>query len=326
MAHYLLTGAGFSHNWGGWLASEAFEYLLGAAEMDGDLRALLWRNKESGDGFEGALAILEKDHADHPGSDTERRLNTMIAAIVGMLNMMSGSMERRPFEAHNNMQGSIIEFLLKFDAIFTLNQDTLLEYHYAQHVPLRSQNHLSGLEFPGTVPAGPAPLVFDPRQQSTALRFPQPDGSFAVTPRFQPYFKLHGSRNFVNGPTGNRIIIMGGNKAESIPRIPLLRWYMTEFQQRISAANAKLMVIGYSFSDQHINNTISTAVECGLQLFIIDPAGVDVIDKRRPMPIKTPDPYVTKVGPAIIGASRRPLLQTFNEDKVEWDKVMRFFQ
>ncbi|MEA2943355.1 MAG: hypothetical protein QOD09_3884 [Bradyrhizobium sp.] len=44
MAHYLLTGAGFSFNWGGWLASEAFEYLLGAPEIDGELRALLWQN------------------------------------------------------------------------------------------------------------------------------------------------------------------------------------------------------------------------------------------------------------------------------------------
>jgi hypothetical protein len=28
---YMLTGAGFSRNWGGWLADEAFEYLLGCA-------------------------------------------------------------------------------------------------------------------------------------------------------------------------------------------------------------------------------------------------------------------------------------------------------
>ena len=28
----LLTGAGFSRNWGGWLAIEAFEYLLGCPE------------------------------------------------------------------------------------------------------------------------------------------------------------------------------------------------------------------------------------------------------------------------------------------------------
>jgi len=28
--HFLLTGAGFSRNWGGWLVNEAFEYLLGS--------------------------------------------------------------------------------------------------------------------------------------------------------------------------------------------------------------------------------------------------------------------------------------------------------
>jgi hypothetical protein len=86
MAHYLLTDAGFSYNWCGWLASEAFEYLLGAPEIDTELRELLWQNKEAGGGIEDALATLEKDFADHPGPDTERRLNTMIVAIVGMLN------------------------------------------------------------------------------------------------------------------------------------------------------------------------------------------------------------------------------------------------
>jgi hypothetical protein len=85
------------------------------------------------------------------------------------------------------------------------------------------------------------------------------------------------------------------------------------------------MVIGYSFSDKHINDAISAGVDRGLKLFIIDPAGVDVIDKRKPMPIKVPDAYVEKVSPAIIGASRRPLTQIFGQDQVEWDKVMRFF-
>src|SRR5882724_6185837 len=55
-------------------------------EIDTELRELLWQNKEAGGGFEDALATLEKDFADHPGPDTERRLNTMIVAIVGMLN------------------------------------------------------------------------------------------------------------------------------------------------------------------------------------------------------------------------------------------------
>ena len=326
MAHYLLTGAGFSYNWGGWLASEAFEYLLGAPETTPELRTLLWANKESGGGFEDALAALETEYATSGRPETQRQLNDLIAGIVGMLNGMSNSMERRDFEAHNNYQGSIIEFLLRFDALFTLNQDTLLEYHYAQHVMLRSNARYQGLELPGMVPAGPAPVAFDQRSQFTVMRFPV-EGQFRVSPQHQPYFKVHGSRNYMNGPTGNRIIIMGGNKAASIPRIPVLQWYLDEFTRRISAGGAKLMVIGYSFSDKHINDAIIAGVDNGLKLFIIDPAGVDVIDKRRlPMLTKTSDPYVTKVGPAIIGASRRPLLQTFNQDKVEWDKVMRFFQ
>src|SRR6202008_4525891 len=82
MPHYLFTGAGFSYNWGGWLASEAFEYLLGAPEIDEELRALLWRTKEANGGFEDTLAILQKDYAAHPGPDTKSRLDNLIAAIV----------------------------------------------------------------------------------------------------------------------------------------------------------------------------------------------------------------------------------------------------
>ena len=101
----------------------------------------------------------------------------------------------------------------------------------------------------------------------------------------QPYYKLHGSRHYVDGAAGGRIIIMGGNKADDIPRFPLLGSYMGEFQRCINGPGAKLMVIGYSFSNLHINNLIATAtVDHGLKVFMIDPAGVDVIDKRKPRP------------------------------------------
>lgn len=36
MSDLLLIGAGFSRNWGGWLATEAFEYLLGSPEVARD--------------------------------------------------------------------------------------------------------------------------------------------------------------------------------------------------------------------------------------------------------------------------------------------------
>src|ERR1700741_823492 len=64
MRYYLLTGAGFSANWGGWVASEAFEYLLGCPEIlaDDRLRDLLWDYQLKG-GFEDALAELQTGHS-----------------------------------------------------------------------------------------------------------------------------------------------------------------------------------------------------------------------------------------------------------------------
>ena len=61
MNFVLLLGAGFTRNWGGWLALEAFEYLLGCPEVDDDLQKLLWDYKDRG-GFEAALAELQKHH------------------------------------------------------------------------------------------------------------------------------------------------------------------------------------------------------------------------------------------------------------------------
>ena len=53
MGHLLQLGAGFSRNWGGWLVSEAFQYLLGCPEICASevLRCLLWRHQVTG-GFE----------------------------------------------------------------------------------------------------------------------------------------------------------------------------------------------------------------------------------------------------------------------------------
>lgn len=67
------------------------------------------------------------------------------------------------------------------------------------------------------------------------------------------------------------------------------------------------MVIGYSFSDAHINKAIGDGIDKGLKLFIIDPCGVDVLDKGL-----IRDEYMEKLAPNIIGASRRPLRSSFS--------------
>jgi hypothetical protein len=335
MTFVLLTGAGFSRNWGGWLANEAFEYLLGCPEVDADLRALLWKSKEAGGGFEDALADLQQEHSQRKDELSGKRVRDLLAALVGMFNLMDQAFQSTTFEPQQEMnpitprpQHYVRHFLFRFDAIFTLNQDLLLERHYLDdNINLQQSQKWRGWQIPGMKRLHTSPFT-DPVRDRVAIQSPNNPSSFVAQPGAQPYFKLHGSSNWMAGPTSSRVFIMGGNKAVEIDQYPILSWYHRQFREYLSRPAARLMIIGYSFSDQHINAAISAGVDTGnLRLFIIDPLGVDVIDKRNPrLPIRVPDSYVEKLAPRIIGASRRPLSSTFGNDNVEHGKIMRFFE
>jgi hypothetical protein len=87
----------------------------------------------------------------------------------------------------------------------------------------------------------------------------------------------------------------------------------------------RLMVIGYSFGDYHINQAVAEAADRNtLSLFIIDRLGVDVLDKSRNAPIPGPDPLFTRLQPHVIGGLSRTVLDIFGRDRVEHAKVMRF--
>jgi hypothetical protein len=86
------------------------------------------------------------------------------------------------------------------------------------------------------------------------------------------------------------------------------------------------MVIGYSFADDHVNEIIREAVaEEAVALFVIDPLGVDVMDKNRNAQVYSPDDLAQVLWPRVIGSSRRYLREIFGHDRAEHDKVMRFF-
>jgi SIR2-like protein len=320
MTRILLTGAGFSRNWGGWLANEAFEYLLGCTELDEPTRRLLWRSKESGGGFEDTLADLQNARDEQ----TKKRCADLTAALVGMFNEMGLGFMRRQFEFRDPPEVTYMvkTFLAQFDAIFTLNQDTLLEQHY---LDMMVGGRWNGNNMPGVRPLHPHSEAYPNPHARISPKQPDPD-NFRLSPGIQPYIKLHGSCNWNAGTSGARILIMGGRKAISIDQFPLLSWYHGEFRSFLSRPGARLMVIGYSFSDRHINDAIAEGVERGLKLFIVDPMGVDVLDKRRSEPVgRGRDEYMDKLSPHIIGASRRPISSIFNDDVVEHARMMKFF-
>jgi hypothetical protein len=121
----LLTGAGFSANWGGRLAREVNTAVARRVGDDANLAALLHRNPN----FEEALAELQNAAAiSTPGA--KEQLQRLEAGIVDVFDNMNRHLSAAPFSFRAETGWTIPEFLVLFDAIFTLNQDLLFESHY----------------------------------------------------------------------------------------------------------------------------------------------------------------------------------------------------
>jgi hypothetical protein len=323
LSYILLTGAGFSRNWGGWLTNEAFEYLLGCSGVTPIIATELWKAKTTGAGFEGALESLRGLYATYQDAGHKTELKTFERMLLDMFNTMNGSYVTVDFEpgrvpARLGPQPTFVrDFLCRFDKIFTLNQDTLLEQHYlGSDLREGSAGRWFTLQTPGLVEMKVGGTVYARPGVHTPASPP-----FTVSDRNQPYFKLHGSSNWRTHDDSS-LLIMGGNKSANIAASELLSWYEQEFRNALREPHARLMVIGYGFADTHINEHIRKGAATGMKLFVIDPNGVDAIDTLCPRGIYN---FGSSLQGSFIGASRRDLLTTLTRDTVEHAKVMRFF-
>lgn len=307
MTFLLLTGAGFSYNWGGPLASDVFSALLADKDLDDTTRDRLF---DSGGAFETVLADLQ--FSAEP--EDQKRHEALMTAVAGIFYGMNNTFLHAHFEFENppSVQHSMAGFLSRFHAIFTLNQDALLEQHYNPHIgpPMNwGRMNIPGMRF--MRPFNPTSA----RQDKFAVMEPNPPftnfGHGA-----QPYVKLHGSINWSESNVGKRILIMGGQKAVSIGRYPILTWYHEEFRKMLTRPLAKLMVIGYSFGDTHINDAIVEGLATGLKLFIIDPYALKALQN---------DLRIGRARSALLGFSDRSLRTTFGGDRYAHDQVLRFF-
>lgn len=318
----LLLGAGFSRNWGGWLGSEVFEYLLGSPEVmaDGDLQVWLWKHKDRG-GFE---ATLEELQAEANRSGNRSQLERLEAAILKMFaDMDAGFRNQRGtiFEFEFVRGDSLVRgFLHQFDTIYTLNQDLLLERQYFTegHVLINPQRW-SGWTIPGMQPMHGPNATFTGEREIPNYR---PSGDFQIHRNMQPYFKLHGSANW-RDENGRLIIALGGNKPGAIQASNVLRQYFERFKADLSGGDTRVMVIGYGFADQHVNAALLEAVNNhNLKMFVVDPLGVEACQENRTAALRRPNLFQS----AIIGASRRTLREILGNDQVERAKVERFFR
>jgi hypothetical protein len=325
MRYLLLTGAGFSRNWGGWLADEAFEYLLGCAEVTPFIREQLWRSKGEKLGFEHTLSELRGLHANAADGRYVKELSAFETMLEGMFHTMrigfaNTSFEPGQEEARLGPQPTPVrDFLCRFDAIFTLNQDTLLEQKYSQsNIQQGSSGKWFGLESPGVTDS----LVNGQKFASPGVFVPTAP-PFTIQQRRQPYYKLHGSSNWRTADNST-LLILGGDKGSAINKIPLLSWYQAEFARLSQERPARIMVIGYGFGDSHINELLIAAATAGAEFFIIDTGGVDVLASARGTN-GISSQLKMALQHSIVGASRRYLKESLYSDTVERTKIMKFF-
>ena len=322
MSRFLLLGAGFTRNWGGPVASEMFDLLIGRKPINEMpvLRDALVRHRERG-GFEAALGEIQAEYERSPSAQTLAHLRGFQDAIAEVFADLDTALSHATFDFGTPPENSdaLVKFLTAFDAIFSLNQDLMLERHYLHQVrvSLASGNRWNGWEFPG-MQAQPSanPGLRDPAKDR---RSPKPPAEFRVSPNLQPAFKLHGSTTWFD--TTGQMMVMGYKKMATIQSQAVLRYYYNEFDRCLSSPSSLLVVIGYGFQDAHINTAIRRMLSVlGPRLFIIDRLGVDVTDENRKLVLRPVNDFLNIIG----GASTRSLAEIFGGPSADYTNLMRF--
>lgn len=315
MTHIALLGAGFSRNWGGWLAPEVLGELLSRASHDREIYSKLRRTRN----FEDALAELQAEARIQATPESRARLESFERAVQETFADMNGVFAGFPgWSLSDDARDSIDAFLARFDAVFTLNQDLLLELHYRNE--LVGPRRWAGVAFPGMAPPANWHNLLPAEKLIQSWR---PAGDFGPANQCQPIFKLHGSTNW-HDPEGNRLMVMGGAKSQAIDRHPVLRRYLEIFREYLGKSQTKLMAIGYSFSDSHINDLIVNAGEQqGLKLHLVNPAGLEVFRRYPVNAIQGPNP-LDEI--PLVGVTVRSLREAFSGDKLSQQSLFRFFE
>jgi len=241
------------------------------------------------------------------------RMEDAILDVFGETNRAFGLLDGLNFSERTDF--SVIAFLSLFDEIYSLNQDLLLEAHY---VPSPTSKYWKGPEFPGvTPPSGwremkPGERILGAWQLSPTM---------STEAGHQLIYKLHGSVNW-REQSGSRLLVLGGGKVETIGNSSLLSSYFEHFTSRLMAGGTKLMVIGYSFHDDHINKAIVRASnEAGLQIYLVEPRGLGVFERYPSTAIRGPNELDDL---RITGVSTRTFDAIFRGDSLQLQSLMRF--
>lgn len=266
----LLTGAGFTKNFNGFLGSEMWQQILHDKEIQANknLRELLLKDLN----FESAYSTILSDN-----SSEEERL--MIGRVIERVYKNLDDVVKE-WRTSSNMPswgnwGDIATMFLgnrntnEKGLFFTLNQDTLIEREhgfYSPGVPKEFTDNIYG-KHSQELTSQYFVTLSKKDAESNAEKDLMNSGKGRTN---LCYVKLHGSYGWKSSDGTNQMVI-GINKLRLIKKEPLLKWYYKLFKKVIAEGNKKILIIGYGFGDKHINQVLTDGVEKhGLQIFVIN--------------------------------------------------------
>ncbi len=268
----LITGAGFTKNFGGFLASEMWatifnnplvqsnEFLRYALLNDPDYESLyekIWHQK---------VLIGEEEQ-----KIAQKILTEALSAAYEKLDQIIRRWKYTKDAPYPVNHYGLDEFINRFFTnpksgdgyIFTLNQDLFLERHFING----SHFVTPGIKYPYQLNL---PIKREhPLAKEMYITVPSKIKRELVGSSF--YIKLHGSFNWRN-EDNTQLVITGQRKLEKILSVDILDWYWDMLRHVLQQGNVKVLLIGYGFRDEHLNRALADAVyETNLKIYIISP-------------------------------------------------------
>ncbi|MBU0630725.1 MAG: SIR2 family protein [Candidatus Margulisbacteria bacterium] len=248
MNKILLTGAGFSCNFGGFLSDEIWALIFNNPLIQANVNI---RNKLLNDfNFE---SVYNDILINFPQNDQNIFQNSVIEAF---------NVQERKIDP-NVINDNLFKFIYKIDYFFTLNQDLLIERYTGKNPNYRYKlPHI-----PAGYPVNSKTLNYYDKHIKID------DDKSNIKPinhsnnKQKYYIKLHGSKNWFN--TNDHLMILGKQKSKKISTSPLLNEYKTLFEA-ITKQKANILIIGYSFKDDHINELLINAIENKSNIYVVD--------------------------------------------------------
>jgi hypothetical protein len=313
----ILTGAGWSRNWGGKLASEVWQDLIGHPSIQSNprLRELLLREQS----FEEALGATQLE----PFTEADRQtFQQALADVFVAMDKEIGRHDHDPWINIYKVQDLLFQCWRGCEPgadtgyIFTLNQDLWLERNlYNEHMYGAPKPSLPGLRghpnqgfFTSVMDISSHDLSMEPMQDplNQHLR-----GNLNI-------IKLHGSFNWRTGPQDTMVV--GTGKISQIAASPLLAWYLDIFKGVLSAGDVRLLVVGYGFGDEHVNAAIADGIEHhGLKLFIWD-TGSNLRNRILA------SPHGDSIWKGLLSTATRQLIEVFPSNQAETEEYRRIRQ